>query len=160
VSLTPEQLSRLLDSHWGPLLAWVGSTADAEDIVQQTFVALASLAQAPDNPRAWLYKVSKNKAVNAYKSSERRRARQRIASRPEQVAADANSTAEASELNSFLGQLTEEQRAVVAAKIWGQLTFDEIAVHQGISKATAWRIYKTAIESLRAIYDVSCEATR
>lgn len=71
-----------------------------------------------------------------------------------------NSTAETSELKNFLQQLTTEQREVVAAKIWGQLTFDEIAVHLEISKATAWRIYNSAIESLRSFYDVTCEVNK
>ena len=160
MSLTPEELSRLIDSHWGPLVAWVGSKADAEDIVQQTFVALARLAQAPENPRAWLYKTAKNNSINAHKSKERRRNRQQLAAKPESVAAPTNSLAESAELKSFLTRLTLKQRQVVSAKIWGQLTFDEIAEHQGISKATAWRIYNTAIESLRSFYDVTCEANK
>lgn len=158
MSLPPEEISRLLDSHWGPLVAWIGSAADAEDIVQQTFVALAGLAQAPDNPRAWLYKTAKNNSINAHKSKLRRRNRQQLASKPESAGIPTNSTAESNELRAFLDQLTFEQREVVAAKIWGQLTFDEIATHQKISKATAWRIYNSAIESLRSLYNVTCEA--
>lgn len=160
MSLPPEEISRLLDSHWGPLVAWVGSTADPEDIVQQTFVALAGLAKAPDNPRAWLYKTAKNKSINAHKSKQRRRSRQQLASKPESVLNPVNSKAESAELRAFLEQLTLEQREVVAAKVWGQLTFDEIAAHQKISKATAWRIYNSAIESLRSFYDVTCEAKK
>ncbi len=158
--LPPEEISRLLDSHWGPLVAWVGPAPDAEDIVQQTFVKLAGLATAPDNPRAWLYKVAKNKAINANKSAQRRKARQQLVSKSERATVPVNSTAETSELKNFLQQLTTEQREVVAAKIWGQLTFDEIAVHLEISKATAWRIYNSAIESLRSFYDVTCEVNK
>lgn len=160
MSLSPEEISRLLDSHWGPLVAWIGSTPDAEDVVQQTFVALAGLASAPDNPRAWLYKAAKNKAINAHKSTVRRRARQHLASKPEQIPAQASSTAEKSELRLFLAKLSREQREIVAGKIWGQLTFDEIAAHQGISKASAWRIYNTAIDALRSFYDVACEVNQ
>lgn len=55
-------------------------------------------------------------------------------------------------------KLTQEQRAIVSARLWGQLTFDEIADLHGSSKATVWRIYSTAIQSLREFYGVSSEA--
>lgn len=157
MSLNPQELSQLIDDHWGPLTAWVGTRVDAEDIVQQTFIALAGLTKAPENPRAWLYRVAKNNAVNAAKSKKRRRRRQQNAAKNEHCASQANTTLEASELRSLLARLTEDQQEIVVAKIWGQLTFEEIAAHLGISKATAWRIYKSAIESLRSFYNVTCE---
>ena len=160
MSISPEQLSQLIDTHWVPLVAWVGATADAEDIVQQTFIALAGLASAPDNTRAWLYKAAKNKAINTHISSKRRRARQNKASKPEQIPAPMNSKAELSELKSLLTQLSKEQREVIAGKIWGQLTFEEIAAHQGISKASVWRIYNSAIDSLRSFYNLTCEVNQ
>jgi RNA polymerase sigma-70 factor (ECF subfamily) len=159
VSLSPEELSQLIDSHWNPLVAWVGSAPDAEDIVQQAFVALAGLSQEPDNPRAWLYRAAKNRAINAHKSSMRRAARQKLASKSESVTTPVSSMAETDELRSFLAQLSQEQREIVAAKIWGQLTFEEIASMQGIAKATAWRTYNAAIETLRNIYGINCEIT-
>jgi len=157
VSLSPEELAQLLDSHWGPLVAWVGSVADPEDIVQQTFVALAGLAAPPDNPRAWLYKTAKNKSINAHKSDQRRSVRQQIAAKPEQSEDLADLTAETAELKTFLNRLPQDQREIIAAKLWGEFSFDEIASMQGSSKATVWRTYKTAIETLRKIYGVTCE---
>lgn len=160
MSLSPEELSRLIDAHWGALIAWVGAAQDAEDVVQQAFVSLAGLVEAPDNPRAWLYKTAKNKAINAHKSSKRRLARQQLASKPERTAMPENSTAEISELQALLENLSQEQREIVVAKVWGQLTFDEIASIHGSSKATVWRIYNTAIELLRSLYGVTYEATK
>jgi len=158
VSTSPEELSRLIDSHWGPLVAWVSSAPDPEDIVQQSFIALAVLAVTPNNPRAWLYKTAKNKAINAHKSAERRDVRQKVAAKPELTKDSTNLTAETSELKTFLTKLPQEQREVIAAKIWGEFTFEEIAAMQGSSKASVWRIYNTAIETLRTIYGVKCEA--
>ena len=160
MSLQPEEISQLLDFHWGALVAWIGATPDAEDIVQQTFVALASLSEAPENPVAWLYRTAKNKAINTHRSSKRRLARHRLVSKPEQANVPVNSEAENSELRALIEKLTPEQREVVSARLWGQLTFDEIAVLHGSSKATVWRIYSTAIESLREIYGVSCEVKK
>ena len=42
--------------------------ADAEDLVQESFVRLlqTSAVDAPDNPRAWLYRTSANLAADAY----------------------------------------------------------------------------------------------
>ena len=158
MSIQPEEISQLLDSHWGALVAWIGSTPDAEDIVQQTFVALAGLSEAPENPKAWLYRTAKNKAINTHKSSKRRLARHRLVSKSERATVAVNSEAENSELRELMEKLTQEQRAIVSARLWGQLTFDEIADLHGSSKATVWRIYSTAIQSLREFYGVSSEA--
>lgn len=159
MQISPEELSQLIDSHWSALTAWVGSTPDAEDIVQQTFVALAGLSPKPDNPKAWLYKASKYQAINAHKASQRRTARQKLASKSERATTSESSTVETAELRDILRKLSQEQREIVAAKIWGQFTFEEIAAMQGISKATAWRTYNTAIETLRNIYGITCEVT-
>lgn len=140
-------------------MAWVGSSPDAEDIVQHAFVSLAGLSRRPDNPRAWLYRAAKNRAINAHKSSQRRQRRQQLVSKPAQISSSNSCAAESSELRTFLVQLPEEQQQVVVARIWGQLTFDEIAKLQGSSKASIWRNYNSAVDTLRKIYGISCEVT-
>jgi RNA polymerase sigma-70 factor (ECF subfamily) len=50
---------------------------DAEDLVQDSFVRLlqANAAEAPDNPRAWLYRTGANLAADAY---DHRQVRERL----------------------------------------------------------------------------------
>jgi DNA-directed RNA polymerase specialized sigma24 family protein len=52
-------------------------------------------------------------------------------------------------------QLDDPLREVVTARIWGQLTFEEIGVLCGISTATASRRYRDALEQLRKLMGVS-----
>lgn len=157
MSVSPEFLSELIDRHWGPLIAWVGPhSTGAEDAVQQTFIKLAALKKTPDNVTGWLYKVSRNEARNQHLYSQRRRRRQRIVAKQEAVTESKWSSAEATELVGVLTELPDEMREIVVAKIWGELSFDEIAGLLGSSKATVWRRYDAAISILRKTYGVSC----
>ena len=158
MAVSPEVLAELIDRHWAPLVASVGADdRAAEDVVQQAFIALAAERVSPENPTAWLYKTSRNLAINERKQRERRRVRQGKAAQPERQPSDAFRNSEAAELNEHLGQLSDDAREIVVARIWGGLSFDEIAGVVGKSRATVWRHYRAAIETLRESYGVSCE---
>jgi RNA polymerase sigma-70 factor (ECF subfamily) len=49
----------------------LGSVHDADDLVQETLLA-AWRADAPENPRAWLYKIATNLCLNAIRDAKRR----------------------------------------------------------------------------------------
>ena len=53
-------------------------------------------------------------------------------------------------IESALRRLPEEQREVLALKIWGGLTFDEVASQLGLSPNTAASRYRYALEALRS----------
>ena len=55
----------------------------------------------------------------------------------------------AHELAAALGELPEEQRAVVHLKLWEGLTFEEIAAALDISPNTAASRYRYGIDKLR-----------
>lgn len=156
--LPPDMLSKAVQQHWGPLMAWVGVDSEvAEDVVQQTFMRLATLESPPDNLAAWLYTVSRNEARNQSLYAQRRRRRQRVAAVPESSTSDSVwASAEAAELSETLSRLPDELREVVVAKVWSDLTFDEIAILVDCSKATVWRRYESALGLLRKHYGVSC----
>ena len=48
-----------------------------------------------------------------------------------------------------LGRLPDEQRAVIVARIWGGLTFEEVAEAVGCSASAAHRRYHAGLEALR-----------
>lgn len=168
MSLSPDVLSELIQRHWGPLMAWVGTQSSnvdgsnaeslmAEDVVQQAFIKLAGLDHVPENVVAWLYVVSRNEARNQQLSNGRRRRRHSRVASDESVSNESVwASAEAVELAETLSQLPDDLRRVVVARIWSDLTFDEIASLLNCSKATVWRRYETALTLLRKTYGVSC----
>lgn len=156
--IPPDALGDLIDRHWGPLLAWVGRCdGAAEDVVQQAFIRLASTEPAPEHPVGWLYRVSRRLAINEHKSQARRRQRHNHVARSQQQPQPCWQSAEASELIELLQQLPDDCRQVVVARLWGDLTFEEIAVVVGASPATVWRRYGEALEMLRKTYQVQCQ---
>jgi RNA polymerase sigma-70 factor (ECF subfamily) len=57
-----------------------------------------------------------------------------------------------------LQSLPEEQREVVVARLWGGLTFQQIAEVVGVSASTACRRYESAIAALRKRLAATWEA--
>ena len=55
-----------------------------------------------------------------------------------------------SSVESALAQLPDEQREVVVLKIWGGLTFAQIAAALGVNQNTAASRYRYAIERLES----------
>src|SRR5215210_7588596 len=72
-----EQLGRLLDEHGSALALYAAQWTDAaDDCVQEALVELARQRQSPEHVVAWLYRVVKNRALNAARGDQRRRERE------------------------------------------------------------------------------------
>src|SRR5690348_14180121 len=100
-----ELLGRLLDEHGTALALYASQWTDtADDCVQEALVELARQRQTPDHVVAWLYRVVKNRALNAARGARRRRERESRAM-AERFAAIEQSTA-------FDG---DDSRAAIAA---------------------------------------------
>ena len=143
-------LGKLLDDYWPTLVEWVGGARDgAEDVVQSAFIKLASEDPPPGNPVAWLFTVSKRLAINEQLSQTKRRLRE---SRVGRNRVESTDSVPAFEMRDLLCSLDEREREIVIARIWGGLTFDEIAMACADSKATIWRSYQSGIAKLKNAY--------
>ena len=72
-----ELLGRLLDEHGAALALYASQWTDAaDDCVQEALVELARQPQVPEHVVAWLYRVVKNRALNAARGARRRRERE------------------------------------------------------------------------------------
>jgi len=125
---------------------------DAEDILQETFLALVergTKAAQIEDVRAYLFAIARNKLA----ALERRRARARNTPMPLDLvdgdALDPSARAEALRVQDALNELPPEQREVVVLKVWDEFTFAEIAEALGISPNTAASRYRYAREKLR-----------
>jgi RNA polymerase sigma factor (sigma-70 family) len=152
----PETLGRLFDEHAAALVLYARQWCDApEDIVQDAFVSLARQGTEPDRAVAWLYRVVRNGAIDALRQSHRRRRRERRAADREAAPggswfAATDDRIDAEHASRLLADLDLETREVIVARLWGGLTFEEVARLQGCSLTTAHRRYQAGLARLHA----------
>ena len=127
--------------------------------MQDAFLKLIRLEPPPREPVPWLYRVVRNGAIDAAKTSRRRKTRETGAARSEKwfvepgvEGLDAESAVVA------LQKLPVEQREIIAAHLWGGLTFEQIAEVAGCSASSAYRRFSVGIDALRAELGVLCES--
>lgn len=148
-------LAELLDSHGGPLALYAAQwTSAADDCVQEALVELAGQATLPTNAVAWLYRVVRYRALNHARSEQRRQRNERAAWLA-RLETSANAQ-ERRELLDAVAALPDAQREIVLLKIWGGLTFAEIAAVVGQSSSTLQRRYTEALVGLRKQWDTTC----
>jgi RNA polymerase sigma-70 factor (ECF subfamily) len=145
-----------LDEHGAALVLlarqWVSSRADAEDVVQEAFVRFWRRRHRVAEPAAYLYACVKHCALDWQRDRHRRSRREEAVARPEAEAWFAGPLEEADRratIDAALRRLPESQREVLVLKIWGGLSFPQIALALGISANTAASRYRYALAKLR-----------
>jgi RNA polymerase sigma-70 factor (ECF subfamily) len=122
--------------------------SEAEDVLQETFVALLRLSGQPEQPERYCMRSFRNRALNYRRSFWRRVAREFESVRWfERTASESH--AERAAMRCLAG-LPVPQREVIVLKIWQQYTFEEIGDLLGISPNTAAGRYRYGLEKLRA----------
>ena len=124
------------------------SHGEAEDVVQETFVALLKLSGQPDEPERYCLRAFRNAALN-YRRSLWRRVTRELESRRWFERSSGETRAEVTAMRC-LAELPAAQREVIVLKFWQRLTFDEIGELTGISPNTAAGRYRYGLEKLRA----------
>jgi len=130
-------------------------SAEAEDAVQEAFLDLYRSQSRPDDPPAWLFKATRDAAMKIRRSETRRLRRETAVAltSPNWFEPTVESRLDAETVTEKLQELPPELREVVAARLWGGLTFEQIAVATQASTATVHRRYNQAIEILRDRYN-------
>lgn len=170
---------QVFEEHGGAVYAWayrlLGRHHDALDVVQEVFLKWVDQCRAspPSRPRGWLRRSTLNQAVDFIR---RRRAHERaVEGRSRALPArgipvdsadvDAHESTEPGldvpgvldsdgeawrwRVADAMGELTEPQRTVLAAKVFDDLTFARIADEQSLSVSTVKTDYLRALRSLR-----------
>jgi RNA polymerase sigma-70 factor (ECF subfamily) len=130
--------------------------------VQDAFLALARQPLAPDQPAAWLHRVVRNAAASSGRSARRRRSREKEAgrARAEPWFSKLDDHIDAREAASHLSSLDPDCREAIVARLWGGLTFEQIAELQGCGLATAHRRYKAGLARLLERLERPCPQTK
>jgi RNA polymerase sigma factor (sigma-70 family) len=162
-SISPEAVTRLWDEQSAALVLYAQQWCDTpEDIVQEAFLLLVRQAVAPENPAGWLYRVVRNRAINASRSHGRQARRE--AAVAQHMAPWFEPTEgrrlDAAAATDALKQLPRDQREVIVARLWGGLSFDEISHLVGLSASTVYRRYQQGLSALRERLGVACPAKK
>ncbi len=134
---------------------WTRSLADAEDVVQDAFVRYWRRQRVlGGDPHALLLTSIRRAAFDLARRNRRRTDREEHAEDGRDDSeglfaplADADDRRRA--IEAALQRLPIEQREVLVLKIWGELTFEEIARQLDIPLNTAASRYRYALAALR-----------
>ncbi len=121
---------------------------EAEDVVQETFVALLRLEKEPEVPEHYCVRSYRNRALN-YRRSLWRRLTRELESRRWFERGVGESPAERLAMRG-LAALPGDQREVIVLKIWHEMTFEEIGELLAISPNTAAGRYRYGLQKLKA----------
>ncbi len=158
-SIGPELLGRLFDAHAAALKLYARqwcAGADAEDVVQEAFVSLARQPALPEHVAAWLHRVVRNAAISTARSWRRRLDREARASSKEAWFSAVDDAIDAQTASRFLTDLELDCREVIIARLWGGLTFEQIAHLQGCSLTTTHRRYQRGLARLQERLERPC----
>ncbi len=151
-----ERWKRWLDQHGAALVLLarqsVASHADAEDVVQEAFVRFWRSRERVAEPVAYLYACVKRCGLDWQRAGKRRSRREEARARPEaepMFAGALEQNERRTAVERALAILPEKQREVLVMRIWGGLTFSQIAAALEISADTAASRYRYALDKLQ-----------
>lgn len=124
------------------------SHAEAEDVLQETFLALLRLAAPPAQPEFYCLRSYRNRALNQRRTLWRRVAREWESRRWFERGEDETPRERAA--MRCLEALPAEQREVIVLKIWHRFTFERIGELLGLSPNTAAGRYRYGLHKLKA----------
>jgi RNA polymerase sigma-70 factor, ECF subfamily len=138
------------------LVALTGSRADADDVLQETFVRLARMTKslaAVDNLVAYVFATARNEAIRLAQRQVREdhvRAGAELVARFCEVPVEDPEALETAEwVAAALARLSDELREIVELKIYAELTFREISEVTGLPQGTVATRYRSALEKMR-----------
>ncbi|MCL2347237.1 MAG: RNA polymerase sigma factor [Planctomycetaceae bacterium] len=175
----PEIIQELMSRHAAPLTLYArqffsgGDFAAAEEVVQDVFFRLSrqlvgqmsrQTSRQRETPgmtdngmmehvEAWLYRSVRNGAISEARSHRRRRNRENARNAVPFFEQDAETLLDAELVTEKLQTLDRELREIVTLHLWGERSFAEIGKLLGKSKATVFRRYEEALETLRDLLD-------
>jgi RNA polymerase sigma factor (sigma-70 family) len=154
-------LAELLDEHAARLEFYASQwTVAPDDCVQEAFMSLAALAEAPNEAVPWLYHVVRKRAMNAARSLRRRSHHESIASwLGKQCSREPLSKEDCLSLPEALDKLPATEREIVVLRIWSELTWQQIAELVGTSSSSVHRTYVAALTKMKQQLEPPCPDT-
>ncbi len=141
--INAEQLRALVDAHGAALTLYARQWCHApEDALQEALIELLREDPAPDHPLAWLFTTVRRRSMNLARGERRR-----------------DEAIDSQELTAMLRRLPALEHEIVVARIWGELSFEQIAALVGISTSAVHRRYRKALTLLGDMMNLNPTAT-
>ena len=142
----------LMNQLFGAALGMTRNRADAEDLVQETYLKAYQKFhqyQPGTNIKAWLYRILTNTYITSYRKAQRS---------PKRASSDTVEALPSSQLREALDSLSEEHRMVVLMADVEGMSYKEIAEELGVPMGTVMSRLNRARKNLRsALADVAAE---
>ena len=157
ISARPVDLGEAYDMYAAPLYRYLitllGSEEDAEDALQEIFLAVGRLGlKRIRNIQAYLFQSARRQAISLLRKRRRRSQEPEVAARLSWIDTDACSVEDralAIDIGRALHALPAEQREVIVLHVAEGFSFREIDRLCGIPVNTAASRYRLALEKLR-----------
>jgi RNA polymerase sigma-70 factor (ECF subfamily) len=130
---------------------WVPHHADAEDVVQEAFIRFWRSRHRVSDPAAYIYACVKHAALDWHRNRKRRCRREEASARSEAAPMFADPLEQSERtvaVEAAMRSLPESQREVLVMRIWGGLSFPQIAAVLRITDNTARSRYRYALAKL------------
>ena len=147
------EVRRLYELHGRALLAYacafLHDSSEAEDVLHQVFLQLLRDGATEILSPGYLFRAVRNRALNHLRGRSREVA---LDGSVQWLESPSGSTETALALQSALGTLPQEQREVIVLRVWGQMTFEEVAEVVGVSPNTAASRYRYGLAKLSEVW--------
>jgi RNA polymerase sigma-70 factor (ECF subfamily) len=152
-----DEVRRLYEVHGRALLAYacafLHDPSEAEDVLHQVFLQLLGHGATGISSPGYLFRAVRNRALNQLRGRSREVALDGVLDGGVQwLESPSASTETALALQSALGRLPQEQREVIVLRVWGQMTFEEVAGVVGVSPNTAASRYRYGLAKLSEVW--------
>ena len=127
----------------------------AEEIAQNVFTTLSRKGASVRPPQViggWLYNTTRNLALQAIRSEQRRRVREQTAADMQSLDADAETNRILDELEPIMAELPEKDRDVLVLRFLENRSFKEMAAELGIKEDAARMRVNRALDELRELF--------
>ena len=143
---------RLFDEHATQLILYgraLGLThGEAEDVLQETFLALLQMEEPPAKAQHYCVRSFRNRALNHRRTLWRRLTREWESLR--WFERDADETPAERAAMRCLAELPVDQREAIVLKVWHGCTFEEIGGLLDISPNTAAGRYRYGLQKIKS----------
>ena len=131
---------------------WCSSPDDA---LQEALIDLAQLTTDPRDPVAWLFQTVRCKALNQSRAEQRREKYQNLAAEQREPWFHVNPVckSESSDVQTALDTLPGLEREIVIARIWGEMSFEQISELVDRPLSLVYRRYRQALLELQTKLD-------